>query len=71
MENNNNLQEEPTPCGEYKTRESQLKANRKWREANREKVRNISKSYYDANRERILAQKRERYAQKKEQQKEN
>ena len=64
-ERTNNTMEEPTPCGEFKTRESQLKANRKWREANREKVRNISKSYYDANRERILAQKRERYAQKK------
>lgn len=61
----NNLQEERVPCGRFKTRESQLKANRKWREANKEKVRNISKLYYDANRERILAQKRERYAKKK------
>ena len=54
----------------YKTRESQLKANRKWREANKEKVREISKSYYDANRDKILANKRERYAKKKEAQKE-
>jgi hypothetical protein len=46
---------------EKKTPESQRKANEKWKEKNVEKVKEYAKSYYQKNKEKILAKTKEDY----------
>jgi hypothetical protein len=54
---------------EYKTSEAQRRANKKYRQANRAKLREYALSYYYKNHEKIRerenAKKKEKYQQKK------
>ena len=49
-----------------KLRESQRKANKKYRESHPEKFRNYSKKYYETNRERQKEAMRQQYLRKKQ-----
>lgn len=46
---------------EKKTTEGQRKASGKWKEKNIEKVKEYAKSYYQKNKEKILAKTKEEY----------
>lgn len=49
---------------EYKTIASQRKANEKYRNANRDKLRAYARAYYQKNKERIRAKDRALYKEK-------
>ena len=50
----------------YKSSDSQLKANKVYREKNRQKIRDIAKKYYEANKTIVRAKRMIRYHAQKE-----
>lgn len=45
----------------YKSSPAQLKANKVYREKNRQKIRDIAKNYYEKNKDSVRAKRKARY----------
>ena len=48
----------------YKTTEARRNANKKWRDANKAQISEIMRKHHETNKERINAQRRQKYAEK-------